>query len=433
MLSPALFPAPTPGYYPPGAHPGSFYSSPGFATSGYGAPAYNGAYNNNGLFSPLPPIPAPMMPMPIVQTYPPQQRIVIPYSQWPQYPMPQHQEPSVTIPKWDPTRHTPMRPELPVIKPAVKHDAPRIHEYLPELPELPLYPPFQTTQQPVRRQPEPQPEPIRTPPIPGFKQPTVPAKAIREKVLEPAAPEKTDQPHDHAAHAGKLSKSARWKSLAMAAGFAGLGLLLHKMPQQLGSQKYLISSDWKDIARIVFGIATVQKVNQALDWKPKPWMAAIEAVAIMNPIAFGVLKANGAINWKTFIQSAVMGGLLAPVVQLSATINNKTIPWLKEKFNIPVWIPRLAMIAGMVAFGMKVYPRLYNGLGETGILGKEIKKEVTEKIKQAAEMATANALVCYRACCAGSIFCLTEIGEIVASIHNGSRSLLHRKEHKEPS
>ncbi|MBY0402310.1 MAG: hypothetical protein K2X66_00285 [Cyanobacteria bacterium] len=251
-------------------------------------------------------------------------------------------------------------------------------------------------------------------------------KSKPEKSLE--IEENTPHSHQHETQAAPQKGMQRVKSLAIAGGLIATGLLLHRLPKAESKTIHMLSSDWKDWARIVLGIGAVQKINEGMNWKPPAWLSAIEAVAVMNPIANGF-------NMKSFTQIAVMGPLLAPIVQLSSWINNKGIPKLKENFNIPTWIPRTVMTVGMVFVGFKLYPQVYNRIAESGILGNAAKEEVKSLLKFAkdnnysrAQVFGSVGMTCYRACCAGSIFCLNEIGEIVGSFINSMKPHPTRKE-----
>jgi hypothetical protein len=228
--------------------------------------------------------------------------------------------------------------------------------------------------------------------------------------------------HDHSA---ETAKPSRWKSLAKAVGLIGFGLALHSLPARKSSLGApLISSDWKDIARIVLGIGAVQQINKALDWKPAPWLSAIQAVAVMNPIATGVLTKEGLLSLRNLGQIAVMSVLVAPLVQLSATLDKKVLPKLKEDWGIPSWIPRVGMMVGMMAAGLYAYPKMFNWVSRQTILGRPLlgqkaMKDALHQLEHAKENAAAGMIMCYRNCCAGSIVCLSELGEILSSFMNG--------------
>lgn len=228
----------------------------------------------------------------------------------------------------------------------------------------------------------------------------------------PTPVEKPSVSHDHAATPAFGKKGINWKALATAAGLAGAGLLLHQIPKQKVTGKWLISSDWKDIARVILGIGTVQKVNEGFGWKPPAWLGAIETVAIMNPIATGILTHTGGFSFKMLGDTVVMSALLAPMVQLTTYINETAIPWTKENLKIPSWVPQVGITAGMIYLGLKVYPKVLKGL-----YSLEWFKKLAQEESQAMT-ATVGAITCSRACCAGSILCLTEIGEMLTALKN---------------
>jgi hypothetical protein len=232
----------------------------------------------------------------------------------------------------------------------------------------------------------------------------------------------SEHTHDHSA---ENAKPSRWKALAKAVGLIGFGLALHSLPARKSSlASPFISSDWKDIARIVLGIGAVQQINKALDWKPAPWLSAIQAVAVMNPIATGVLTKEGLLSLRNLGQIAVMSVLVAPLVQLSATLDKKVVPKLKEDWGIPAWIPRVGMMVGMMAAGLYAYPKMFNWVSRQTLfgqplLGQQAMKDALHQLEHAKENAAAGMIMCYRNCCAGSIVCLSELGEILSSFMNG--------------
>jgi hypothetical protein len=200
-------------------------------------------------------------------------------------------------------------------------------------------------------------------------------------------------------HEHKATTGSRLGSLLAFGGLITGALLLHRLP---GRNTFsLISSDWKDWARIVMGVLAVGSLNKALDWKPPTWLAALETVGVIAPLALG-FKADG------LKQLLVMAPLVAGVVTGAAKLHEAVDKKLEQEYKIPPLVTRLAISVGMAILGLKLYPVILKQVAKTGFLGQEIQKNAN---KAAVGIGT---IVCSRGCCTSAI-CLSEIGEMAGA------------------
>ncbi len=185
-----------------------------------------------------------------------------------------------------------------------------------------------------------------------------------------------------------------------------LGMLTHQLPARVRPGKSWLPSDWKTYFRIGLGIVIVQKINQAMDWKPPAWLGALEAVTVINPLALGVSK-------KSMAQYVVMAPLVTGVVQLASLINKKLAPMLELDWAVPSWVTQLGISIGMGALGVIAYPRIFKAIASKGLLGKVIQSEALK----GGALATGTAMVtCARGCSPGSIICLSETAEMLGGM-----------------
>ena len=216
----------------------------------------------------------------------------------------------------------------------------------------------------------------------------------------------------------KADKARRiTKHGSAAVGLFAAGLILHntKLPARTSSFK-LLSTDWKEWTKIGLGVAAAGQINKALNWSPPPWLGAVMAVALINPLVLGFKKG--------LPQFAIMGPLVAGVVQGASWLNKKfgsvLKPKLEEKLDrkIPDWVPKVAISAAMITVGLLAYPRLFKAVATTGLLGAEAKAAAASGSR--AMLGTSGA-VCVRGCCP-SVICLSEIGEMVGGMRTGHQN-----------
>ncbi|MDX2084577.1 MAG: hypothetical protein SFZ03_04230 [Candidatus Melainabacteria bacterium] len=201
--------------------------------------------------------------------------------------------------------------------------------------------------------------------------------------------------------ANGAAKATPWNAsrLAVAALLVLTGMLTHQLPAiapKVG--KTWMPVDWKPYARIGLGIAAVHELNQALGWKPPPWLGALEAVGVINPLALGL-------SVGTVAQGVVMAPLVAGTVQLSQKLC-QALDHRLEGRNVPPWVPRLGVSLGLSAVGMAVYPKLF------GAFKKMLPEVIQAEINRGRAAAGVVMATCPRGCSPGSIVCLSEMAEI---------------------
>ncbi len=222
----------------------------------------------------------------------------------------------------------------------------------------------------------------------------------------------------------------RGKNLAIAGGLLLSALVLRGLPARPGSFKWL-STDWKDWAKLGLGVAGLNKIHEAMDWKPPSWLMAMETVAIVNPLMMGFKKT-------ALVQMLAMAPVIGLLVQGTHWASDKAEEPLEDK-GIPKMLTRLAISAGMILLGLKALPqliKLVTTAGVEGRLGKTLAGEFKQLVAKQEAMAqqgrtlmTGAELVCVR--CGGShALCMSEIADYLGALGGW----LHLKKKKdEPS
>lgn len=202
--------------------------------------------------------------------------------------------------------------------------------------------------------------------------------------------------------APKYKKPIAWRYVAEAAGLFALGMLTHQLPSRAQAGRWLLPTDWKVFFRIAMGIFAVNRLNKGLNWQPSPMANAVETVAVINPLALGFSKLS-------LGQFAVMAPLIAGMVGVMTTINQKYGDTIQEKLHIPPLVTRLAMSVGFGVLGYKLFPKILN----------RIFKNVATA---GAATATGAAFVttCARGC-SPSLICMSEVAELGGSLMNWLR------------
>lgn len=196
------------------------------------------------------------------------------------------------------------------------------------------------------------------------------------------------------------TNSNKIKRLGMSAALMGVGLLLHKLPAHKSSFN-LVSSDWKDWARMALSVGAVDQINKALQWKPEPWQLGLQTVTAITAISNGFTKKG----WKQFPLLAIFIPLL---VQGTHYLNEFTDQKLKEtNSDIPGWIPKVLIsgastVLGIVALRNIIKTDWYNKLTGQSSSG------------QSSQVIGAEAVVCTR-CGAQHLICMSELGDMLGS------------------
>jgi hypothetical protein len=198
--------------------------------------------------------------------------------------------------------------------------------------------------------------------------------------------------------------------LASTAGLIGTGLLLHQLPPRLPKDglKTMLPADWKVWARVILGIAAIQKLNQTFNWKPAPWLGALQAVALINPIAVGFSVNN-------LIQMAVMAPIVAGVVQGASVLQRKLAPPAKDRLDAPPILVRFGISLALGIGSLLAYPVIYRRIAASGLIGKELQEKALDS---GSAFASATFATCARGCSPGSFICLGEMADIVGSLGN---------------
>jgi hypothetical protein len=181
------------------------------------------------------------------------------------------------------------------------------------------------------------------------------------------------------------------------AGMLVLGaIILKRLPAntvhpQLHSP--LLSSDWKEWAKVGLGIGAMSQTTQALNWKPPLWLQAMLNVAVVGPMVAGVTKRN-------VIQSAILAPIVAGMVQGTQWASEKSEGPLQQKFNIPPPVTHALFSFGMVLAGLRVFPWVNSAI--------PLAKDTTAS--RAGLMST-----CANGCCS-SLVCVNDIGQLGSSL-----------------
>lgn len=196
-------------------------------------------------------------------------------------------------------------------------------------------------------------------------------------------------------------------------GLLGVGMLLHQLPPRLPGDglKTILPSDWKIWARVLLGIQAIHQMNQAVSWNPPPWLGALEAVAIINPLAVGFSK-------NAIKQTVVMAPVVAAVVQGASLLRQTVAPTPANQGqcqSTPLLL-QAGITIGLGIAAMMAYPWIYKRVASTGIIGQELKAKASQ---EASAFASTTFATCARGCSPGSFICLSELSDIAGGFITG--------------
>lgn len=196
-----------------------------------------------------------------------------------------------------------------------------------------------------------------------------------------------------------------WTRFLLPAFMATTALLTHQLPKRIPvGPASLLPPDWKVWARIGLGIATVNSLNKAFDWKPPAWLVGLETVAVVHPLAVGL-------SLTTLKQMVVTMPFVAGVVQGTTWLNDQAAEPAKTHLSIPPLVTRLAISAAMLLISVKLFNKVYQPMLSKSFLGKWLGLEALHQTGSAMFATT-----CARGCTPGGIICLSEAGEILGGL-----------------
>jgi hypothetical protein len=237
----------------------------------------------------------------------------------------------------------------------------------------------------------------------AYNQPTQSSQSPCNKPATPCTPAKKE----------KLSPSQATEKVLGAIGLLSVGMLLHQLPPRLPGDgfKTILPSDWKVWARVLLGIQAIHQINQAVSWSPPPWLGALEAVSIINPLAVGFSK-------NAIKQTVVMAPIVAAVVQGASLLRQTIAPTPKGEGQCQTtpMLLQAGITAGLGLAAMVAYPWIYKRVASTGIIGHELKEKASQ---ETSAFASATFATCARGCSPGSFICLSELSDIVGGFITG--------------
>ncbi len=194
-------------------------------------------------------------------------------------------------------------------------------------------------------------------------------------------------------------RQKRLTSALIGALALGLGALTHRLPVRNVSWHKALPTDWKTYTRIGLGLVGVQQVNQALQWHPPGWLAALQTMAVVVPLSVGLKK----LHLPTL---AISGLLVAGLVQGSQWLKSSIQQKLIDN-DAPQWAPwvGIGIMLATLPLAWKVVPWI-----TTGLLRK------VGKMPAAAIGGVAAGNVCLRQCTPGGVICLSELTEALTGV-----------------
>jgi len=213
-------------------------------------------------------------------------------------------------------------------------------------------------------------------------------------------------------------KSKPLNAVLTAAGLLGMGLMLNRIPAKASTFE-LVSTRLEDWVKMGLGILAVDKINEAANWKPKPWQHGLQTVTALTFLAQG-LSLKG---WKHFPLLAASVPLLVGGTHL---VSDKTEAYLdSHDSNLPRWIPKLAISLGSTVGGVVGLRNVMQASWYTVAMGRL--GAATGQQALGAEM-----LICSR-CGGAHVVCMETLADFVAVMGARLKDLLPKGNDKNES
>lgn len=203
----------------------------------------------------------------------------------------------------------------------------------------------------------------------------------------------------------------RLQSLAIAVGLFATALLTHRLPGRAAMGKnFLLTPDWKVWTRVLLGVGATYKLNKGMDWKPPPWLNAMQTVAVLHPLLVGFSR-------KYPLEVGVMAPLIAGVVSIANALNQTLAPLADTHIGIPEKWTKLGVSLGVTLASIGMFPSVIARIAKTGILGKAAQAQARQgkNIAFGAVAIGAN-------CGCGNVICISQMGEIFGGLGNWLKS-----------
>lgn len=256
--------------------------------------------------------------------------------------------------------------------------------------------------------------PVSSPPIYG----PVPLTAWPSPATSPLSasasgttPASKPQSHKQAIQMKQGLKAAAFLCGAALINYSNLRPVVSKLASNI------ISSDWKDWAKVILGLAGIDAAEKAANWEPPVWLKAGLNVVLVTPFAVR-LKPELKNVLKNFGQSAILAPFVSGLAAFNHIASEKVEQPLQENLNVPPLATRISFSILTTMLGLLTLPAVSRAItastpkASTGAHSKTPKAGATKAQKESSR----SGLVGGACACCPSMICINDLGQMGSTI-----------------
>jgi hypothetical protein len=186
-------------------------------------------------------------------------------------------------------------------------------------------------------------------------------------------------------------------------------VLLRKLPQQTSSFR-LLSTDWKEWAKVLTAIGGLGEFQKAAQWEPPIWLNAMMNVALVTPLVTRFNLAN-------ILQGAIIAPFVGGLASLNNYLGDKAEKPAQKYLHLSPTVTHFALSALTTLTGIAILPGIGKAIPPPAKSwpGQNLSKGTTGvKTNNSATRASVGT-VCANGCCA-SLICANDVGQMGSAV-----------------
>ncbi|WP_373531380.1 hypothetical protein [Vampirovibrio sp.] len=195
--------------------------------------------------------------------------------------------------------------------------------------------------------------------------------------------------------------------VAKGSGLVLSALLLKKLPKQTSSFR-LLSTDWKEWAKVLTAIAGLGEFQKAAKWEPPIWLNAMMNVALVTPLVTRF-------NLSNVIQGVIVAPFVGGLASLNHYLGDKAEQPAQKYLHLSPTVTHFALSAVSTLAGLAILPGIAKAIPQPAKSwpGQNSAKTGTGAENTAARASTGT--LCANGCCA-SLICANDVGQMGSAV-----------------
>lgn len=186
-------------------------------------------------------------------------------------------------------------------------------------------------------------------------------------------------------------------------------VLLKKLPKH-NSDFRLLSTDWKEWAKVLTAIGGLGEFEKAAQWEPPIWLNAMMNVALVTPLVTRFNLAN-------MLQGAIIAPFVGGLASLNHYLGDKAEQPAQQYLHLSPTVTHFALSALTTLTGLAILPGIGKAIPPPAKSwpGQNLGKETSAAAANNSATRAAVGTSCANGCCA-SIICANDVGQMGSAV-----------------